>query len=68
MSGCTTLNRLPDSALKLQKSLRLIFKHHMPEIFTVFSEFKEFRFYFGIFFPCFDFCFGFGFHVLLSHT
>lgn len=31
------------SALKLQKSLRLIFKHHMLEIFTVFSEFKEFR-------------------------
>lgn len=29
----------------------------MPEIFTVFSEFKEFRFYFGIFFFFFDFCF-----------
>lgn len=29
----------------------------MPEIFTVFSEFKEFRFYFVIFFSHFDFCF-----------
>lgn len=28
----------------------------MPKIFTVFSEFKEFRFYFGISFSCFDFC------------
>lgn len=28
----------------------------MPKIFTVFSEFKEFRFYFGIFLSCFDFC------------
>lgn len=36
-------------ALKLQKSLRLIFKHHMLEIFTVFSEFKEFRSSFGWF-------------------
>lgn len=31
----------------------------MPEIFTVFSELKEFRSYFGIFFSRFNFCFLF---------
>lgn len=39
----------------------------MLEIFTVFSEFKEFRSYFGIFFPCFNFCFVFV-SVFSCHT
>lgn len=52
-------------ALKLQKSLRLIFKHHMLEIFTVFSEFKEFRSSFGWF--GFVVCFLVLFHVTPEH-